>query len=188
MFSSIVNNTYVFPKDIITIGDMVVGYITEYVKGNTLDKINPLDVDLDVFSKKLKLVYPDIEIISDNSVCSYDVIYNIMYGEAGFRIIDTMEYSKSCADNRELFDINKINFNIGIQLFLIDGYFDEFINSSIFLSSMYNDHSVDINVFFKEFRNALSLKEGYNVSCLGEARKCLSLKKKKDCKFIREIC
>lgn len=185
-FSSICNNTYVFPKDIITVSSLVVGYVTEFVNGSNLDKLNPLTVDLDKFACGLEKVYFDIESISSFSVRSYDVLYNIMYGADGFKVVDTLEYSVSTIDNVDLFNINKSNFNVGILLFLVDGYFDDFINNSIYLKDMYNDYSVDIKLFLKEFRKALSMNEGLDIYTLSEARKSLKLRNS-GYKYIRDL-
>lgn len=185
-FSSIVNNTYIFPNDIIYVGDTVVGYITDYVDARNLDSLNPLMFDLDRFELDLKRVYVDTEIISNFGVCSYDVLYNIMYGEDGFKIIDTFEYSKSLINKEQLVGINRYNFNVGVQLFLIDGFFDDFINSSLYLRSLYEAHNVDVVIFLNEFRKALSIAEGFEISKLSDARKSLKLRKS-EYKYIRDL-
>lgn len=184
-FSSITNNTYIFPNDVIMVRDMVVGYITDYVNAKSLDKIDPLSVNLDMFEKKLEDVYPDIKIISDNGVRSFDVIYNILYGKSGFRIVDMLEYTKTDMDSMELYRLNKKNFNIGIKLFLTDNYFDQFLLCNDFLYSMYCDPCVDMILFLKEFRKKLSEKEGFEIVKLGDAKKSVSFSRKKNPKYIR---
>lgn len=186
-FSSIVNNTYIFPNDVIMVGDMVVGYITDYANAKSLDKIDPLSVNLDMFEKKLEDVYPDIKIISDNGVRSFDVVYNILYGKHGFRVIDTMEYTKTDMDSMELYRLNKKNFNTGIKLFLTDDYFDELLLCNDLLYSMYCDSGVDMVLFLKEFRKTLSEKEGFEILKLGDAKKSVSFKRKKNPKYIRDF-
>ena len=184
-FSSIVNNTYIFPNDVIMVGDIVVGYITDYVDAISLYKINPLDLDLDRFQLALNKTTDDIRIISNNGILSFDVAYNIMYGDCGLKVIDTMEYSRSDIDSSELFRLNKERFYYEIRLFLLDGYFDKFIKNNIILYSMCYDSNVDFNLFLEEFRKKLSENEGYEISKLGEAKKSLIRTKKKNCKYIR---
>lgn len=186
-FSSIVNNTYIFPNDIIYVGDTVVGYITDYVDARNLDSLNPLSVDLDQFELDLKRVYVDIEIISNCGVRSFDVLYNIMYGDGGFKIIDTYEYSKSLIGKKQLLGINRYNFNVGVQLFLIDGFFDDFVSSSLFLKVLYEDSSVDVIMFLKEFRKALSKNEGFEITKLSQTKKSLNLKSQNCRKYIRSL-
>lgn len=186
-FNDVVNGTYLFPNDVIMIGDTVVGYITNYVNAIALNKINPLCIDLDKFERDLELVYPDIRVISENGVCSYDVVYNILYGTSGFKIIDTMEYSRVPIDSMELYDTNKRNFNIGIGWFLTYGYFDDFLLSEESLNCMLCDYNVDMISFLREFRNRLSEKEGYEIRKLGDAKKSIVIKKYKKPKYIREL-
>ena len=186
-FSSIVNDTYIFPNDVIMVGDMVVGYITDYTNAKSLDKIDPLSINLDMFEKKLQNVYPDIKIISDNGVHSFDVIYNILYGKYGFKVIDTMEYIKTDMDSIKLYRLNKNNFNTGIKLFLTDDYFDEFLLFNDFLYSMYRDPNVDMVLFLKEFRKKLSEKEGFEIVKLGDAKKSVSFMRKNNPKYIRDF-
>lgn len=186
-FSSVVNNTYIFPNDVIIVDDLVVGYITDYVDAVSLYRVNPLDVNLDLFERNLEFVYPDIEIISDRGICSYDVLYNIMYGKCGFKIIDTIEYTQPEIGYTDLYRINIKNFTNGIKLFLVDGYFDKFLSFNKELYDMYNDPNVDIIMFLCEFRKIISENEGYNVTRLSEVSKSICAKKVRSLKYIREI-
>lgn len=187
-FSSIKNKTYIWPIDTIMVGDIVVGYITNYVDAKSLYKINPLLVNLDKFEKALESVIPDIKVISDNGVLTFDVAYNILYGRYGFKVIDHMEYSRTDMDSIELYRINKDRFNYEIRLFLIDGYFDEFINDNSLLYSMCYDHKVDVVDFLREFRRELSEKEGHEILRLGEAKKSMTIHKSRNPKYIRSLC
>ena len=183
-FSYVNNNTYIFPTDVIMVDDIVVGYVMSYVSGKTIDKINPLFVDLDRFALDLEKVYSDVKILSALGIRSFDVVYNIMYGFDWFKIIDTMDYNYSSEDFDNLFEINKKAFNIGIELFLIDGYFDDFIKTSKYLSDMYKSFNADICYFFSEFRKALSMNEGNKISKLCDAKKSLVLKPRDERIFI----
>lgn len=185
-YSSLSNDTYVFPNDIISVGEVIVGYITNYVDGKALYKINPLNISLDKFAKSLENVPSDIRFISDNGVLSFDVAYNIMYGVNGFNVLDTLEYSMTDINSQELFKKNSANFNYGIKLFLIDGYFDTFISYYQNLYDMYHDPNVDILLFLNELRDKLSNVEGHSVSRLRDAKKSMVRIKRMVENYIRE--
>lgn len=185
MFSSIKNNTYIWPIDVIYAGDMVVGYIMDFVNAKSLYKINPLLINLNLFEKNINKVNKDIKTISDNGVLSYDVCYNTMYGRNGFKIIDTVEYSKSNLNNRELYITNNINFSYELKMFLVDGYFDKIIHDCALLNEMYNDDNVNILEFLKVFRDRLSEIEGHEILKLGDAKKINLVKKRVIPKYIR---
>lgn len=186
-FSSVVNNTYIFPNDVIIVDDLVVGYITDYVSAISLYKINPLEVDIEKFQIDLDTTTKDIKIISNHGILSYDVTYNILYGNGGFKVIDTMEYSLSDMDSLELLKKNKERFYHEIRLFLLDGYFDKFMKNNPNLYNMCYDSEVDFSLFFKEFVKKLSENEGHRISMLGEAKKSIVRTKYRNCKYIRDI-
>lgn len=185
-FSNIENNSYVFPLDVIFIGDEIVGYTCDYVCGNSLFKTNPLDVNLDNFSMAISNTLNDVRIISDNGVRSYDVMYNILYGVDGIKIIDCDDYSFSDIDSEYLYKINCNNFNYEIMYFLIDGYFNEFIDNYSILKEMYTNRGLDVNEFINMFRKYLSEFIGNRVVYLKDARVCLN-KKKRVVRYERSI-
>lgn len=185
-FSSIINDTYVFPKDVIMVGDIVVGYITDYINSKSLYKINPLFIDLDMFECHLEEVNSDIKIISNNGILSFDVMYNILYGINGFNIIDTLDYSKNDKDALELYWINYERFIYEVRLFLIDGIFDKFVSNDKLLNDIFYDKEVDFVYFLKLFRHKLSENEGINILKLIDAKKSMNSCKSKNLKYIRE--
>lgn len=184
-FSDIINNTYIWPLDVIMVGNIVVGYMYDYVNGRDLCGINPLSINLDKFDKNLRKVPSDIKIISDYGVETYDVMYNILYGNKGFYVIDSLEYMLSNIDGDQLFKINARNFNNEIKLFLTYDYFDKFIQSNSLLREMYFDSDTSSIEFLKEFRKKLSEFEGYEIQRLGDARGCVSYTRRRDLKYIR---
>ena len=186
-FSDVKNDTYIFPNDVIMVGNTVVGYITGYVDALSLYKIDPLRVSLDFFENSLDSSIRDIRIISNNGILTYDVMYNILYGKDGFRIIDTLEYSKTDIDPNKLFLDNYGRFCYGIKLFLIYGYFDKIVKNYKNISDMYNDDSVSITLFLREFRKILSELEGREIKKLSEAKKSIIVRERKNHKYIREL-
>lgn len=186
-FSSVNNSTYIFPTDVIMVGDIIVGYVTDYVDAKSLYKTNPLMVDLDRFEKSIEKAMEDIRIISNSGILTFDVAYNILYGKCGFNVIDTLEYTRSDIDSERLYLENLKRYNFEIRLFLIDGYFDKFINNSKILYDMYCDEHVDMIQFLGEFRKRLSEVEGCEISNLMDARNSLVIRRGKYPKYIREL-
>ena len=187
-FSSVINNTYVFPTNVILVGDIVVGYIMDYVNAKSLYKINPFYVNLDKFQNSLENVVDDIRIISNNGILSFDVMYNILYGDNGFKVIDTLDYSKNDKNVLELYKINYERFIYEIRLFLIDGIFDKFISSDKMLNDMCYDKEANFVCFLKMFRDKLSENEGKEILKLMDARNSMNKSKTKNLKYIREFC
>lgn len=185
-FSNIRNNSYIFPSDVITVGDEIVGYSCDYVNGNSLFTINPLEVNLDKFSNAISNTINDVHIISDNGVRSYDVMYNILYGKDGLKIIDCDDYSFSDIDSEYLYKINCDNLSYEIMYFLVDKYFDEFINSYPLLKEMYTNSGIDVLEFIKLFKKTLSEYVGFSVNYLKDVSSCLN-KEKSGARYLRSI-
>lgn len=185
-FSNIENNTYVFPLDVISVGDEIVGYTCDYINGNSLFRINPLRVNLDKFCNSISNTLNDVRVISDNSVRSFDVMYNTIYCDDDIRVIDCDDSSFSDLDKDRLFRINYDNLNSEILYFLVDNYFDEFVAKYPLLNEMYTSSGVDIKEFINLFRRYLSEVVGSNINTLGDAKKCLN-KTKRDLRYQRSI-
>ncbi len=185
-FSNIKNNTYIFPKDVIKVENEIVGYIEPYVNSKDLTKVDPLKVSLDKLINCINNVYSDIETISENGVLTYDVMYNTLYKNK-FNVIDSDEYVIRDIDPSCLFDLNKERFNYTIYIFLIDGYFEEFVNSYRELKSMYKDKSTDVVIFIELLRKYLSEYIGDEVNKLNDAKDCMNKVKVIYPYYIREI-
>ena len=154
-FSDVVNDTYKFPKDVIMVDGIVEGYTLEYFKGHDLCQMNPFRIDLDNFENLISKVYKDIKIISDKGVCTYDVLYNIMYSK-----------------NSDVYVDNRYNFDIGINSFLVDSFFNHFVLNDTMLKEMYISKDVSSLEFLKMFRTKISEYLGHEITYLEEA-KCL---------------
>lgn len=185
-FSNVSNNTYIFPKDIIDVNDEIVGYTMDYVSAKDLSSINPLLVKLDRLITNINNVSIDIEHISDNGILSYDVMYNILY-KTKFNVIDTDEYMYKDIDPNILFEMNKQRFDYALYNFLVDGYFNEFVNSYRKLKNMYKDKSVDVVIFIELLRKYLSEYIGDEVSKLNDAKECMNKRKVLEPFYIRDI-
>lgn len=185
-FKNVVNKTYIFPQEEIMYDDYVIGYITSYQQGKTIDEINPLRVNLKDFINASLKVDDDIKILSENGILTFDVLYNIMYGRKKVSIIDPTEYCFSKDSYEHLLDINRKNFNTGIMLFLVDSYFNEFIESSKELNDLYKDRKINIKYFLLTFKNYLNEYMDKDVIRLSEAKKALN-KDKHKVLFVRKV-
>ena len=146
-FSEIVNKTFIFPQEEIIYDDYVIGYVTSYQKGKTIDEINPLRINFQDFINSALKVDDDIKILSENNILTFDVLYNTMYGGKKISVIDPTEYCFSRYSHEKLLDVNRKNFNTGIILFLIDSYFDEFVSNNKELNELYRDKKQNIKYF-----------------------------------------
>ena len=174
-YSHLINDTFIFPKDVITLNEEVIGYITNYVKAIPLNQTDPLKVDLNLLVKNIELAHRDIKYLSDHNVSTFDMFYNILYGNK-FYVTDTDEfgYKKNLAS---ILDYNLSNFSCELYFFLIDGYFNEFINKNNILKKMYKENDLDILYFIHLFRKSLSEYLGKDINYLSEASKVLNKRK-----------
>lgn len=182
-FSHIINKTFIWSKDIISINDDIVGYINNFVKSKPLHKIDPLKINLDKFIKSIELAKRDINIISQNGVLTYDLMYNILYGNR-FYVTDFDEFSYTDKDPKILEEKNNKNFNYELYYFLIDSYFDDFINEYRVLNKMYKDQE-DIISFIELLKKYLSEYVGYEIKKLNDASICLNKRKNKEYSYQR---
>lgn len=108
----------------------------------------------------------------------YDVPYNIMYENNKLSVIDTIEYGL-----REVkFSENRFAFDIGIYEFLIDGYFNNFVNSNNLLKNMFMSEDVSVLEFINAFKYYVSMYVGKEVDYLKDVK---SLVRKSVPKYIR---
>lgn len=188
-FSGILNNTYIWPSEVITVDNKIIGYIIPFIKGTELCQINPLAVNLSQLVNHLGSVYDDNIIISQNGIVAYDVMYNILYGKNGINIIDTDEYNFNCFGRsyEEILKINNRNINYAFKIFLVDNYFDEFINRFKELREMYNDLDLESTIFILKLQGKLSECLGSEIVCLRDALQFRNKKKirEKDLKIRR---
>ena len=127
-FNSIELTYFIFPIDVITVNGHVVGYIADYIKAKNLYKTNPLDINLLEFMTGILNMYKDIIKISNEGIVIYDLIYNLMQNKNELYAIDTDDYFFS--DKDDILKRNVNTFNESIMIFLVDNYFDEFVQSN----------------------------------------------------------
>lgn len=167
-FSNIKNKTFIWATDVIMLNDIVIGYTMPYISARSLCEINPLLLNLDTLTKGIKNTLQDFEILSKNNIVIYDIMYNILYKNGIFKVIDTLDYSYgvNVKDNMR-------GFNLEIMLFLVDNYFNDFVNKSPILKEMYLSNSVSCIEFIEALRYALSSYIGTKITRLNEAKKLI---------------
>ena len=72
------NNTYVFPKKLVTIESTIIGYIMDYVDGIELRYLNN-EISLRDYINALKIAEYDIAAISSLGIYSFDVKVDNMF-------------------------------------------------------------------------------------------------------------
>ena len=167
-FSNVKNKTFIWGTDVIMLNDIVIGYTMPYISARSLWEINPLLLNLDTLTKGIKNTLQDFEILSKNNIVIYDIMYNILYKNGIFKVIDTLDYSYgvNVKDNMR-------GFNLEIMLFLVDNYFNDFVNKSPILKEMYLSNSVSCIEFIEALRYALSSYIGTKITRLNEAKKLI---------------
>lgn len=153
-FKDIKTKTFIFPKDVIMLYGIVIGYIMPYVPAINLYKLGPYHINLDWLIKVVRDALLDIELISAHKIATYDVMYNIMLGSRLF-VIDTQDYAKSPEmDEETLLRKNMIPLNLEVMYFLVDGIFETVIKNNKRLMDMLNSSGQNLNVidFIIEFR------------------------------------
>ena len=167
-FSGIRNNTFIWPNDVVYANGRIIGYTMPYVSSVNLCNTDLLSTNLNLLEKAIDKSYCDIEILTKNNVCLYDVMYNILYSNGKINVIDSMEYNFGNASLKE----NMAAFDPEIRYFLVDNYFDEFVNNDILLREMYHDKkNVTSLEFLRMFRNKLSEYIGTDIDKLEKAKK-----------------
>ena len=95
---------------------------------------------------------------------SSDII--TLYNNGKIYVIDTLDYSYrnvTYNENREAFDLE-------LMLFLVDTYFDDFVNNDKLLKEMYMGFEVRGVDFLRVFRNKLSTYMGKDIKKLQSAK------------------
>lgn len=180
-FSNIKNNTFLWPIEVISLNNKVIGYTTEYKNAKNLYEINPLTINLNALDRALQRVEKDLIIITDNEVCLYDVLYNILYKDNKIYIIDTLDYSYRKVEYQE----NRYIVDLAIKLFLVDNYFDYFVKNNKLLMDMYLDKCVSGREFLIKFRKCLEEYLEKDINKLSQAKRLV--RSNANCKYYRNI-
>ena len=161
-----------------------IGYIADYIKAKNLYKTNPLDINLLEFMTGILNMYKDIIKISNEGIVIYDLIYNLMQNKNEIYAIDTDDYFFS--DKDDILKRNVNTFNESIMIFLVDNYFDEFVQSNKKLLEMYKGKDINLVDFITLFYKLLSENIGKDIITLNDAKSLVN-KKYYEPNFIRSI-
>lgn len=176
-FSDIKNKTFIWPTEEIMVGPKIVGYIMPYRKAKNLCDLNPMSINLNDLETAITKAYTDIQLLTDNNVRIYDVMYNILYSRKKISIIDTTDYSSGKVN----FQTNVADFDQEIKYFLVDSYFNHFISQDKVLNNSYLEASS--LEFLKEFRKSLSEYAGEDIERLSKVKQLV--RKEKNTIYLR---
>lgn len=129
-------------------------------------------------------MYKDIIKISNEGIVIYDLIYNLMQNKNELYAIDTDDYFFS--DKDDILKRNVNTFNESIMIFLVDNYFDEFVQSNKKLLEMYKGKDINLVDFITLFYKLLSENIGKDIITLNDAKSLVN-KKYYEPNFIRSI-
>ena len=165
-FSNIKNKTFLWPSDVILVEGKIVGYTLPYKKAKNLYQINPLLINLNSLETAVGKAMDDIILLSDKGVTIYDIMYNTLYANGNMYVVDTLDFSESFSSREK----NMNGLNTEIKLFLVDNYFNHFVDDNVTLKEMYHDSSLGGVEFMNEFRNKLSEYIGDDIVTLSRAK------------------
>ncbi len=169
-FSNALNNTYLFPYEVITLEGRNVGYFAHVARGKSLYKLDPLIVNLDSIRRAYMIALSDMDKISKKGILTDDLPYNTLFScdRERFYMVDTDDYHLVSDDHKTIYRDNANQLSYTIKTFLVDGYFDDFINGDKELSDLYREG--DLLPFLKRYRDKLSERVGKNITTLGDAK------------------
>ena len=121
--------TYVFPKKLVSLNSVIIGYIMDYVEGIELKYLSS-EVSLKGYLKALKEAENDIAMLTNLGIYSIDIgNTNVLYTLDGkFKVIDTDFYIKT-KDKKGLYSHNLRMFSTTILKPLFDVYTSRFNDS-----------------------------------------------------------
>ncbi len=169
-FSDALNQSYLFPYEVISLDGRDVGYFAHAARGKSLYKLDPLTVNLDSIRRAYMATLIDMRNISRKGILTDDLPYNTLFSSDTERLymVDTDDYHLVEEDVDKIYHDNASQLSYTVKTFLVDGYFDDFINADKELSELYKDG--DLLSFLKAYRKKLSERVGMEISTLGDAK------------------
>ncbi len=176
-YKDIKTKTYLFGYKIFFIDEFLSGYITKYSTGKNLIEVNRDKILFDKIIKGCYAVEKDTKIISDKGIKVCDVLFNILYKNGVFNIIDTCEYSNSNTETIKLYKENISSFNYSLLEFLIKDRFYKFVFSSKELKEYYNnvENGESIIGFLNLLKKRLSEYCDKEITTVESAKKAVTL-------------
>lgn len=174
------NNTFIFPEQLfINDEDVVIGYISPFIEGETLLD-NPNDILIDEFVDKLDKVYEDISQISERRVFTCEMgPKNIIFNDR-FYIIDTdtyfivnsLPYEVCLSHNISIFNASILDYIVRNEKINQDLF--AFINKNQVLRLLWEEMTSRENAkpllkeFIEELRTSLSDEYGTDIETFND--------------------
>ena len=176
-FKEFKSKTYLFPYKVFYIDDKLMGYITKYSRGKNLIEVPRDTIRFDKFISGVKKVENDCNILSQKGIMTFDILFNILYKNGVFYIIDTCDYEIVDKDCKELYKDNISYFNYSLLEFLVKDRFYKFVFTSKELSELYKEaeNGESIILFLKTLRQRLSEYCDKDVKVVRDAKKAMTL-------------
>ena len=176
-FKEFKSKTYLFPYKIVCIENEIMGYITRYSSGKNLIEVPRDTIRFDKFIIGSKNVEDDTKNLSDEGVLTHDILFNILYKNGIFHMIDTYYYEIVDEDNESLYKKNISYFNYSLLEFLVKDRFYKFVFTSKELSELYKEaeNGESIIPFLEMLRQRLSEYCDKDVKVVRDAKKAMTL-------------
>ena len=176
-FINLKNQTYLFPYKAFYIDDKLMGYIARYSSGKNLVEVSRDNIRFDKFINGSKKVEIDCNTLSEKGVMTFDILFNILYKNGVFHIIDTCDYEIVNKDSKKLYRNNIKLFNYCLLEFLVKDRFYEFVFTSKELSELYKEaeDGESIIPFLEMLRQRLCEYCDKDVKSVRDAKKAMTL-------------
>ena len=111
----------------------------------------------------------DMRKISRKGILTDDLPYNTLFSTSTerFYMVDTDDYHIVEDDDDKIYQDNASQLAYTVKTFLVDGYFDDFVNADKELCDSYKEG--DLLPFLKAYKKKLSERVGKEVNTLGDA-------------------
>ena len=119
----------------------------------------------------------DTQKLSDKGISTYDILFNILYKNGVFHIIDTCEYKNVDTNNEKLYKDNISSFNYSLLEFLVKDRFYKFVFTSKELRELYEEaeNGESIIPFLERLRQRLCEYCDEDVKSVIDAKKAMTL-------------
>ena len=94
------SSSFVFPKKLFIVDDILVGYIYDYYPNDILQESfkNPnetYEIDLERLKRSYDKMYRNLSILTNDGIAAFDLACNILYNGESIKAIDTIKYAPS---------------------------------------------------------------------------------------------
>ena len=112
--------SYIFPEELYVIDNMLVGYLSRYVKHDIFNNIDGAKYrNYDNLLKAYNKLLDDTDVLTRDNITINEVVCNLLFDENSLYLIDTCGYKKK--DEEDLANIDKIEYGLKFTLYTIFG-------------------------------------------------------------------